>query len=251
MILGLLIKPCFAGWISEIQPAPRIEYNLTRQAMLTIPSLVELSGLKGLSQVDLVILDASLSPSRHGQIRQVISFTTSSDVRVVIDGTWPYSDPSSYDIQSNVSAMTAKTLNLSGSKSLLLFDGPTGLVDHIGHINEFLDKVSAQLIDVVTFGPAGEAMSFNGEPVLTVQPGDVITQPMTKTKPSDWYLIGQPTINGMIQDVGLAYPLNPGIMNPIRQASPQVPEPYTIGLVVCVLLFSPSILGRPLFMLTC
>ena len=238
VLVALLANPSLAGWISEIQPNPRHETNIARQITVTIPPLVELSGLDGLSRVDLVILDASTSQTRHGRIKQVIPIGSGPGVRVVTDGPWPFPDFVNTSDNHRNAAITVldqdNHLELGGPKSVLLFDGPTGLVSNSGHINAFLDQITAQLIDVVTYGPAGQTRPFDQEQILTANSGDVITRPMMKeVDPSQTiYYIGSPTMSGtLVVDNSPTFPLNPGLMN-LAGSSLQIPEPHTAVLIV-------------------
>jgi len=239
----LLSSFCIAGRISEIGPTPREVYNTTHTAMVTLPPLIEFSGLDGLGWVELVIVDASPGPSfkqSSGTILQTVLIPPGHDTRVVTESTWPANTAHS---QFTTLAGNQK-LNLGNQpRTLFLFDRPTGLVAHGTFIREFLNHgdSDANLLDVVTYGPAGTAIGFGSEPVLEVDPGQVIAKPMQNlTEPwANQFIVGKPTLDGMLTNITPAYLLNPGlenhILSPSQQTPPITPEPSSGVLLFLVL----------------
>ena len=76
-----------AAWISEIwlsaQPAQDIDGQIVQ-----IPALIEVSGLAGIANPELVIIDALDSPARYGRVKQIFSLTGSAEVRLVHEGSF-------------------------------------------------------------------------------------------------------------------------------------------------------------------
>ena len=238
LLVALLAQPSLAGWISEIQPTPRVEHNLARQTTVTFPPLVELSGLDGLDWVDLVILDASTSQSRRGRILQVIPIGPGPNVRVATGGAWPFSDPVTAPTHNDAGFSILNeniTLNLEGPKTLILFADSTDLIANSGHISQYFDQIDAEILDIVTYGPAGKAVAFDNERVIVADSSDVITRPMmTEASPlKGFYLVGEPTPNGMLSGTSPGFPLNPGLMN-LTSPTLSTPEPHTATLIALV-----------------
>lgn len=207
----LCCSVCFAGWISEIQPQLRQVNNITRTKTLTLPALIEVSGLSSLDQAEIVIINASTESSRYGRILQTVSIGAGGDVRLIQDS----------------------SLNLDGPRSLLLFDGITGLVVNSGTLPSDLSQNPAvQLLDVVTYGPAGSASALDGEPVLEWSQGQVLARPMrTEAQPwLDQYIVGTPTIDGFVAETNPLFQLNPGLANPTWQPL-RTPTPNTAALL--------------------
>ncbi len=223
------VCPCMAGWISEVQTTARQTHNVVHSDVLTLPAYIELVGLDGFDQPELVIISASTSENRHGRILQVISLGPGPGVRVVTGGAWPI------DLGSDaVTTLDGNTeLNLDGPRTLLLFDSPTRLIPNTGRIQQFLDDVTADLLDAVTFGPVGSAQTYEGEPVLAIAPGQLIAKPMRyETEPwESFFLIDTPSLDGLLKSTTPVYASNPGLINPIWHPV-EVPEPSTV--LVCV-----------------
>jgi len=205
-----------AGWISEVQPQSRQVNNITRTETVTLPALIEVSGLSSLDHAEIIIVNASVDRSRHGRILQTVPIGAGGDVRLIQDS----------------------SLNLDGPRSLLLFDGITGLVANSGAIpNDLSPILAARLLDVVTYGPGGAASTLDGEPVLEWSPSQIIARPM-RTQAQPWenqYIVGTPNIDGFVTDANPLFQLNPGLANPIWQPH-HTPSPNTAALLVSALI---------------
>ena len=217
---------CLAGWISEVQPFSHQVFDITHTQVLDVPPLVELSGLGGAGVFELVILDAGLSPEQTGRVLQTIAFTTGTDVHVVAE------EPLPQQLASGNARLTtldqSQTLDLSaGPRSLLLFDGLTGLVPNSGQLQNLALNAGVNLLDVITFGPSSlagspgsptptnSAQAYEDEPVLVVQTGEAISRPMANlSQPADrFYLTGTPNLEGALLNDLPEYRLNPGLVN--------------------------------------
>lgn len=213
--LWLCHHSSFAGWISEVQPQSRQVNDITQTQTISLPVLIEASGLSSLDQPEIVILNASSEKTRHGRILQTISIGPGTDVRQIQDS----------------------ALNLNGPRILLLFDQITGLVADSGQLqNDQIQNLSSQLLDVVTYGPAGLTSAFDGELVLEWSPGQVIARPM-RTESHPWdnlYVVGQPDPNGFLTGTDPLFRLNPGFANPIWQPL-HTPSPNTAALLAATL----------------
>ncbi len=237
---------CYAGWISEVQPWPRDTLNSTSTQIWTLPSLIELSGLNSLGSVELVVIDATDSPTRHGRILEVVPVADGPSTRVVTESSWPEGYLSVDNTETGLLTLLDENALLDlldGPRSLMLFDGPTGLIPNSGSIDTYLEDVTATLLDVVTYSPTVAAASFQGEPVLTIQHGQAIARPM-KTPNDPWedlYLVGTPRLNGSLAGTDPEYFLNPGLANDIYTPAPPLPEPgSTVLLLSGVLLVGCS-----------
>lgn len=241
LLISLLgANTSMGGWISEVQPFSRRVFNITHTRVLDVPPLVELSGLDGTGVFELVILDAGLSPERAGRVLQTIAFTAGTEVHVVAEEPWPQ------QLASGESRLTTldqgRDLDLSaGPRSLLLFDGLTGLVPNSGQIQNLAINTGINLLDTVTFGPSsvaspsgspgsptptGPAQAQGNEPVLAIQTGEAISRPMASlSQPADrFYITGTPDLEGALLSELPAYRLNPGLAN-LELDLTQAPEP--------------------------
>jgi len=240
----LSVHLCFGAWISEIQPDPRQVFDSSRLGMVTIPGLIEITGLGSLANAQVVVISADPQAMRYGMVLQAITVPIGADVRVILEH--PVTDdPLPFDIGSTGSGgvtivSSSSDLGLHGPRTILLFDRPTGLIPGSGRIQDLVQNTDKPtLLDAVTFvAEGGLARSYTGEPVLELLASEAITRPMrTPTLPwDDLYFVGVPGPDGLINDHGSAFPLNPTFTNLVWQGLTQdIPVPTTLGSFLLLL----------------
>lgn len=247
---GFCAASAWAGFISELCPAGR--WATTRDGQVVwVPEYVEVSAVAEEGPLELVIIDASVSPSRYGRIVAVL--TLESDpatgrgpaVRVGAAGDWaalagrfvgqmPAGTWTFWSDSLKTAMMgTAGTIQ---PRSLMLFDRPTGLSVMHGTIQQ-AEWGSAQLLDVVTVAPeGGVARAWGNEPVVQMNLQMALVRPRWGNAwdgviyyrdgqpPGKGYLVGVPTVDGQLADVAPGYiALTPGAMNPVWLG--HMPEP--------------------------
>ncbi len=239
----LPVARCLGAWISEVQPWPRTVINHTGTATFVIPPLIEISGLHGLPQAELVIIDASPSPlspgtpAPIGTVLRVVPLIGEQDIRVAAESPWPQ-QMGSPNPGSAVVLPPGQTLGLGGKpRTLLLFDGPTGLVSFGDSIQSWPDLANATLLDALTLGPANAAAPLGNEPSLGIATDQALSRPMQSTA-NPWdsvYLIGRPSLDGTLDNTE-SYRLDPGLANLVIQTLPssqaETPEPSTATATV-------------------
>jgi hypothetical protein len=232
-----LAGPCLAGWFAEVQPQPRLVHNTSRTGVSFLPPLIELGGLEGLGEVELVVLDASHRISRQGWILNVLRLAGDQAVRLALGAPWP--EDVELPIQSEPLAVGLPateffSLDLRGPRSLLLFADRTGLTPNSGRIqDQKIDLPWVGLLDALSFGFAGDRASpLSSEIVLELIDQGVIARPRV----AEWevgpalYLTGVPDVEGYLHGYAPPFRLNPGVMNEVWE--PQaVPAPGVLVLM--------------------
>lgn len=232
-----LAGPCLAGWFAEVQPQPRLVHNTNHTGVSFLPPLIELGGLEGLGEVELVVLDASRRVSRNGWILNVLRIPGDQAVRLALGAPWP--EDVELPIQSEpvavgLPALGFFSLDLRGPRTLLLFADQTGLTPHSGRIqDQEVDLLGAGLLDALSFGFIGDrASAFSSEVVLDLVDQGVIARPRAaegEVGPA-LYLIGVPDMEGYLRGPVPPFRLNPGAMNEIWETQ-SVPAPGVLVLM--------------------
>jgi hypothetical protein len=230
-LIGLFaVNPCFAGWFAEVQPLPRQVLNSSKTGTATLPSLIKIAGFQDEGDYELVIIDADPRVTRYGLILQVIDFSTNQDIQLLLGGPWPQDvslPPST--LASTRSDDANNQLDLSGSRSLLLFNGFTDLRANSGLIQDYMDQLQdVELIDIITFGSKENITPFASETPILLLSEEVISRPLSQEyKPMDnTYLVSKSDEYGYMDEIYPIYSLNPGLLN--QTWSPvQIPAPST------------------------
>lgn len=249
-ILVSLTPDCPAAWISEVQPTARQALNASQTDQSTIPALVEVLGLAGVVEAELVIINAQDSPTRWGAIQQVVTIGAGQPARILTGGPWPtdifpFGDPPPGDRVQ----MIGGGLDLTGSRTLLLFDRVTGLIPLSGKINTPQAQAllaGAQLLDVVTFGPngSGSARAYQGEAILSLDATKAAARPtLPAGGPGPAFLVGTPDLNGDLLAGSGFFALSPGLTNTVVTAA-SMPEPTTVAICLAGLLALPAVRHR-------
>ena len=233
LVAGLvMVGPCRAGWISEVSLRPRpIASTSGTSAML--PAYIELSGLVSGDVVELVLIEARSGP-RFGRVMQVIPVPAGQAVRVVAGGAWPA------NVLERVSTRPPALsrpdgdgrLDLDGARGILMFSRPTGLSPGVRIQFQPLPP-DTELLDVVTFGPGGDARAYGVEPVLDSSPGGVIARHnVDHARPwASLYLVADADRYNVMTEVEPAFAVNPGYAN--RPWRPN-PEPTSLAVLVAM-----------------
>ncbi|MFA9477250.1 hypothetical protein ACERK3_02965 [Phycisphaerales bacterium AB-hyl4] len=241
----LLIAPgsAQAAWLSEV--------FLGGQSGLDMPNAIEISGLHGLSKVEMVIMDAG-STDRLGNVLQVVRFTATQPVHVIGDGDWPsvkwadvVIDPAS-DVTLDLGQLTNgkhTQLNIAGPRRIHVYEGWTELPQIGGNpLNPDYGSVQigdAILRDAMTLAANGQAATPDEEhPVVDTNDGWVLVRPEgfdAKPTAKQW-LVGSPDAEGILQSAYGKVKVTPGRENPhfdnIAVPAPQGIAVMLIGLGV-------------------
>ena len=231
-----------AAWVSEVWLSAQPGRDIHDQ-IVQIPALIEVSGLAGIANPELVIIDAGDSLIRYGRVKQIFSLTGSANVRLVHEGLFPPTlGVSGQSATADILALADnETFDLAGSRAAVLFDQPTGLSVVGGNINSLNDL---DPVDVVTFGSPGQTRvhaDFVDRPVIDVSDIAVVTRPNQPEGPDPWpnlFFTRTPSLNIVIPTINGNYQLNPARFN--RRWQP-LPEP-SAGL--CLALFLLALSGR-------
>jgi hypothetical protein len=238
-IASLLLATLFASAsraavISEVLFQPTL-MRPANASLGTAPVYIEIDELPE-HPVDLVILSAQSSLARRGLVLQVFTLPASSAVRVLAQGSF---SPGMLgpEVAALVTSLPAGvTFNLPPSlpRSIMLFDGVTGLTPEQLLSSQGDKLVGKPLLDVLTFGPG--AASIGGEPVWDttgVTAGSRLNY--RAVSPGSVWTFGVPTAEAAIGP--LEYRLNPGLPNQALA----VPEPAG-GFMLALL--GGALLGR-------
>lgn len=232
-----LAGPCLAGWFAEVQPQPRLVHNTNHTGVSFLPPLIELGGLEGVGEVELVVLDASPRVSRHGWILNVLRIPGDQAVRLALGAPWP--EDVELPIRSEPLAVGLPapgffSLDLRGPRTLLLFADRTGLTPHSGRIqDQEMELSGAGLLDALSFGFVGDrASALNSEILLDLVDQGVIARPRVAEGEVGpvLYLTGVPDMEGYLRGHAPPFRLNPGVMNEIWE-SEAVPAPGVLVLI--------------------
>lgn len=180
IILCLASTPaCLGGWISEVSLSERVVSD-SLAGLSTIPAYVELDGLGYQSpQVDRQLLVMHAAPGvLNGLILQVVNLPPTPWVQVVTADVWPTAVlPSPLD-SPDIYHLPPGGMVLTGPRTLMLFDRVTPLNAGAGKLQDNLGLLGdAVLLDALTFGPAGSAVAFDGEPVVDLDEDEVLARP--------------------------------------------------------------------------
>lgn len=207
-----------------------------------MPNAVELGELAGLETVDLVVIHASLSPQRYGQVLQVVTVPVTSPVLLVSQTPWPdelWPDltappPSRRTTLAQLGHGPQAVFPFDGSVTLLLFDRATGL--QANRTNLFTDPLQqahlaqsgAILLDWLALGPGGQVQAYDasGRPVADTTLGRAIARPYRSDSllALDTLLVGTPDAAGRLAHTHPPFQLTPGWDNPIWEPA-HAPEP--------------------------
>ena len=190
--------------------------------------------------MELVVIDAAYPSANFGLIRQVIAFGSNADVHVIVEGGSP-ADVREVELPpERVTLLPAgRSFGFQqpgggvGSRSLLLFDGMTGLTSLDGRIQNLTNSLDwDRLLDVVTFGDPSRTRSFESEPVIDLSKGSVLLRPLTsQLLPAGTFLVGDLDETGRLLGHEPAFHANPGMLN-FTAPSVLNPEPGMRWLLV-------------------
>ena len=243
-------------WLTAVAQGGQISELFLADPAIGMPNAVEVFGLNGLGQADLVIIDAGIG-SRHGEVLQVVTLDAPLQVVLVSDAPWPgglwaeVTGPAESrmvgdDLAGNAFAFTR-------ARTILLFDRKTNLDAH--RSNLFTDPLQqsrvagATLLDWVTFAPGGEATTLDNadlgsivlnEPftdegeaqyVIDTAQGDAMARPRVDGGFSRIWLVGNPNALGQLTTLDQPFDLTPGLTNPALQG-PRLPEPTSAACLL-------------------
>jgi hypothetical protein len=249
-IIGVMSALSAAGggaYLSEIWLAPASLRASGESQASRVGPLIEIADITGPGAMDLVIVDATSRSANYGRILQVIPVSPSMGVHVIYEHDTAGSAASmSRSSQGTVLSGDERFAFLNvlgevGRRSVLLFEGRTGLTPLDGSILGFLDHPTlAVLVDAVTFGDPDRTQPVGYETVLDPAGGEVFIRPMTANlEPSDRWLVGSVDGLGRLTGEARGYPTNPGAMNAVLLAG-HMPEPSSAA-IWCLLVGSACV----------
>lgn len=215
------------------------------------PNAVELDGLWGLAQVDLVVIDATALRSRYGEVLQVVPLSLDGAQSTILlsesawpDGLWnrPAPPPDTSILLSDLGCdgFRFPSLAFAEARTVLLFGERTGLVAGGGTLVSQLGESGVKPLDWLTFSEDGRATAFAGESVLNTATGHAVARPRAKGGvPSELLLIDRVDESAALATVSPIFYVTPGLTNPVWEPL-HMPEPTSAAGMVLLL----AVLGR-------
>lgn len=219
------------------------------------PDAVEVAGVSTWDTVELVVID-SRDTAFRGMVKQVVTFSPSTDVVLASDQTptnYPWEPPGPVFPQRIAPPdLLADGWSLADGRTLLLFDGPTGIqpFDNVLTDPWLFVRLSGDGIKLWDWVALGDSTSFlSADEIAAIAParaidvGDVLTVPVSpgtaavrvyeSFDPQPLWLAGVP-VGGRLGVDGGTYPLSPGLHNP--DFVPNIPEPGALAMTLIMFL---------------